>query len=65
MQVVQNGAMIAQLPMPVPPADKTGRIQQLARLPIEQLTPGTYELRVIAKQGDEQAIRTTMLRVAE
>jgi VWFA-related protein len=65
VQVVQNGAMIAQLPMPVPPADKAGRIQQLARLPIEQLTPGTYELRVIAKQGDEQAIRTTMLRVAE
>ena len=65
VQVLQNGAVAAQLPMPVPPADKDGRIQQLARLPIEQLAPGTYELRVIARQGDQQAVRTTTLRVAE
>ena len=36
--------------MPVPPADANGRIQQLGRLPIDQLAPGTYELRAIAKQ---------------
>jgi len=65
IELLQNGKPVAQLPMPVPPADANGRIQQLGRLPIDQLAPGTYELRAIAKQGDQQVARSTMLRIVE
>jgi VWFA-related protein len=65
IQVVQNGTVTAQLPMPVQPPDKSGRIQQLGRLPIDQLAPGTYELRAVVKQGNEQVVRTTMLRIVD
>ena len=34
-------------------ADTTGRIQQVGRLPIGELTPGTYELRAVVSQGSE------------
>ena len=65
IELLQNGKPVAQLPMPVPPADANGRIQQLGRLPIDQLAPGTYELRAIARQGDQQLARSAMLRIVE
>ena len=65
IELLQNGKPVVQLPMPVPPADANGRIQQLGRLPLEQLSPGTYELRAIVKQGGQQVARSAMLRVVE
>jgi VWFA-related protein len=65
IELLQNGKPVSRLPMPVPPADASGRIQQLGRLPIDQLTSGTYELRAIVKQGDQQAMRSTLLRIAD
>ena len=47
------------------PADATGRVQQVGRLPIDGAAAGTYELRAIVKQGPEQIVRSTMLRVVE
>ena len=38
------------------PPTPTGRIQQLGRLPLDQLAPGTYELRAVVKQGDQQVV---------
>jgi hypothetical protein len=54
-----------QLPMPLAPSDAAGRIQQVGRLPLDQLAAGTYELRAVVKQGSEQVFRSTMLRIAE
>jgi VWFA-related protein len=65
IQVLQNGSVISQVPMPVPPADPRGRIQQLGRLPLAQFAPGTYDLRAVVKQGDEQVFRSTLLRIVE
>ena len=65
IELLQNAHAMAQLPMPVPAADAAGRIQQLGRLPLDQLAPGTYELRAIVKQGDEQLFRSTMVRIVE
>ena len=65
IELLQNGKPVSRLPMPVPPADASGRIQQLGRLPIDQLASGTYELRAIVKQGDQQAMRSTLLRIAD
>jgi hypothetical protein len=65
IELLQNGKPVSRLPMPVPPADASGRIQQLGRLPIDQLTSGTYELRAIVTQGDQQVMRSALLRIAD
>jgi hypothetical protein len=65
MQLVQNGAVAAQVPMTVSAADAAGRMPQLGRLPLAQFAPGTYELRAVVKQGTEQVTRTTMLRIVD
>jgi hypothetical protein len=65
LELLQDGKLMAQLPMPLAAADATGRIQQTGRLPLEQLAPGTYDFRVALKQGTEQVFRSTLLRVTE
>jgi len=65
IELLQNGQVVTRLPMPVPPADAGGRVQQLGRLPIDQLAAGTYELRAIVKQGDQQVTRSSILRIID
>jgi hypothetical protein len=64
LELMVNGAMVAQLPMPLSAPDASGRIQQLGRLPLDQLTPDTYEMRAVVKQGDAQVFKSVMIRVA-
>lgn len=63
IELLQNGTPVARQSMPLADADSSGRIQQVGRLPLEQLAPGTYELRAGVKQGDEQVVRSTVLRI--
>jgi hypothetical protein len=63
--LLKDGKPVVQLPMPLAPSDAAGRIQQVGRLPLDQLAAGTYELRAVVKQGSEQVFRSTMLRIAE
>ncbi len=65
IELLLEGKPVARLPIPLGAADASGRIQQVGRLPLDQLAPGTYDLRAIVKQGNEQALRSTMLRVVE
>ena len=65
IELMQNGELVAQLPMPLAGADPSGRIQQVGRLPTDQLPPATYELRAIVRQGSQTAASTTMLRIVE
>jgi VWFA-related protein len=65
IQLARNGAVVSQVPMSVEKEHASGRIQQLGRLPIGNLSPGTYELRAIVKQGSEQAVQTTTVTVTK
>ena len=65
IELLQDGKPVARVPIPLAAADRLGRIQQAGRLPIEQLSPGTYELRAVVKQGEAQIFRSTMLRIVE
>jgi VWFA-related protein len=65
IELLLDGKLIAQLPIPLAAVDASGRIQQAGRLPLVQLTPGTYDLRAVVKQGAEQVFRSTMLRITE
>ena len=41
LELMQNGKLLAQSPLPLDAADTHGRIQQVGRLPIDALAPGT------------------------
>ena len=64
LQLLLNDSPIAQLPVPLAAADNSGRIQQVGRLPLEQIPPGLYELRVVVTQGHTQVTRTALIRIA-
>ena len=63
LEVAQNGKTLAQLPLPLPAADASGRIQCVSGLPSEALPVGTYELRVIVKDGQQSVSRSVALVV--
>jgi VWFA-related protein len=65
LELIQNGNPLAQVPLQLNTADASGQIQQVDRLPLENIPAGTYELRVIVKQGSEQVFRSAKLHVAE
>jgi hypothetical protein len=65
LELIQNGKPLAQVPLPLDAADASGQIQQVGRLPIAEIPVGTYELRVIVKQGTEQVFRSAMVHVAD
>jgi hypothetical protein len=65
IELLQDGKSVARVPMPMGAADNAGRIQQLGRLPIDQLPAGSYELRAVVKQGNSQVFRSTLLRIVD
>jgi VWFA-related protein len=65
IELLLNGSPVARVTLPLPAADASGRIQQVGRLPLDQIAPGLYEVRVIVKQGPTQLSRSTMLRVID
>jgi VWFA-related protein len=64
LELIQNGQPMAQVQLPLDAPDASGRIQQLGRLPVDALAPGTYELRAIVKQGSEQVFQSATLHIA-
>ena len=65
IELLQNAKLISRMPLPLAGADAAGRIQQVGRLPLDQLTAGTYELRAVVTQGSRQVVRSAILRLAD
>ena len=65
LDLLRDGAVIAQVPLPLSAPDASGRIQQVGRLPLDAIAPGLYELRVVVKQGTAQVSRALLLRIAD
>jgi hypothetical protein len=55
MEFTKDGQLLGSGPAPLPAADKDGRIQYVAQVPIEQLPAGNYSVRFLVKQGNETA----------
>jgi len=64
LELMQNGKLLAQSPLPLEAADASGRIQQVGRLPLETLAPGTYDLRVVVSDGTSPQLRSVLVRIA-
>ena len=65
IELLRNGQLIAGVPMPMGQADANGRIPLSGRLPLGPLEPGTYDLRAVVTQGDQQIFRSAMFRLVE
>lgn len=64
LELMHNGKMLAQSPLPLESADASGRIQQVGRLPLDAFTPGTYDLRVVVTDGTSPQMRSVLVRIA-
>jgi VWFA-related protein len=65
VELLQNGTRLATLPLALGDPDGSGRIQQVSRLPTGALSPGTYELRVVVSQGQQQVSQSTLVRLTD
>jgi VWFA-related protein len=65
LEVLQNGATLATLPLPLSQPDSAGRIQQVSRVPTAPLSAGTYDLRLVITQGQQQISRSTIVRIVD
>jgi VWFA-related protein len=65
IELLLNDTLVAQVPLPLPVPDASGRIQEVGRLPLDKIAPGLYEVRVIVQQGPTQLSRSTMLHVID
>jgi hypothetical protein len=64
-ELMQNGSALARLPLPLGDPDAAGRIQQVSRLPAGALSPGTYDLRIVVSQGQQQVSQSVIFRLVE
>ena len=64
LELMHNGKLLAQSPVPLAAADASGRIQQVGRLPLETLAPGTYDLRVVVTDGTAPQLRSVLVRIS-
>jgi hypothetical protein len=46
LEILQSGKPLAKLPLPLPAADASGRIQFASALPLDSLSAGGYELKI-------------------
>jgi hypothetical protein len=63
LEVLQNAKPLAAVPLELAQPDAARRIQQVSRIPIDQLAPGSYELRVTVTQGTVAATHSAPFRV--
>jgi hypothetical protein len=58
LQVVQNNQTVADVQLKLTEPDASGRIPYASALPIDSLSPGVYELRIIVKDGQSRVGRS-------
>jgi VWFA-related protein len=59
VEVLHSGRILASAPLELPRAATAGRVQHVGKLPVSELPPGTYELRLRLREGDQEEVRST------
>jgi VWFA-related protein len=65
LELLRSGRSLARMPVTLAPADASGRIQQVSRLPLQPLTEGTYELRVSVQDAAQATVRSTFFTIRD
>ncbi len=64
LELLRGGQVLATLPLPVEPPEPDGRLMIVGRLPLTQIPPGAYELRVTVRHAGQTTSRTAGFTVA-
>lgn len=63
-EILNNGRVLASAPVALPEeAGSDGRVQHVGKLPIADFPQGTYELRLVLRQAEQEQVRTAYFRV--
>lgn len=62
IEILSGGRTMASVPVPLAAA-AAGRVQHVGRLPIDRLPPGTYELRLRTRVGQDEQVRTATFTI--
>lgn len=63
MKISTNGSLLAAPTAALPPPDANGLIAYVGNLPAEAFPPGTYDVEMEVKAGDQQASSTTQFTI--
>lgn len=63
VELLHSGRSLGAVPVTLPPADPSGRIQYVGRLPLDPLAPGVYQLRLSVSGGDHRVSRSAAVRI--
>lgn len=63
IELDQAGQPLGQLPVQLPAADQSGRIQYTGTIPLDAFPPGEYELKATISDGVTKAMRSEHFRV--
>ena len=63
LEILQNGKPLAKLPLPLPAADASGRIQFASALPLDSLSAGSYELKISVNDAKGAVSRSTAFTI--
>ena len=63
VELLHDARVLARAPMELRDPDAAGRVQQITRLPIDELAPGRYQLRVLVQQGSTTVARSAEFRI--
>jgi VWFA-related protein len=63
LEILQGGNSLAKLPLPLPAADASGRIQFASALPLDSLSAGGYELKISVSDAKSAVSRSAAFTV--
>jgi hypothetical protein len=63
LEIVQSGKSLAKLPLPLPAADASGRIQFASALPLDGFSAGSYEMKITVSDGKSAVSRSVAFAV--
>jgi hypothetical protein len=63
LEIVQSGKSLAKLPLPLPAADASGRIQFASALPLDGFSAGSYELKISVSDGKSAVSRSVAFSI--
>ncbi len=65
IEVRQDDRTIANAPAPLPATGSSGRIEHVIQLPLQQLAPGRYVLRLTVTQGNAREVRDAAFTIVD
>lgn len=63
LEILQSGQSLAKLPLPLPAADASGRVQFASALPLDSLSAGSYELKISVSDAKSSVSRSAAFTV--